>query len=150
MFSALTLLLGSTSQLGLNFNRQGGGVNLFQPPGKSIAKPNPPHQYPSMITKQDLISGNIIGYFQLPSKALAEANPDAYNNAICSLPSGSGCCQYCGRPIVHHIVVQLANRRKVFIGTDCAEKVGHNPEDIRRVITAEERAAAKDKDGGSG
>lgn len=96
-----------------------------------------------MITKQDLIEGNIIGYFQLPSTSLAEANPEAYNNAIRSLPAGAGCCQYCGRPIVHHIVVQLASRRKVFIGTDCAEKVGHSPEDIRRVITAEERAAAK-------
>lgn len=96
-----------------------------------------------MITKQDLIGGNIIGYFQLPSKALAEANPDAYNHAVRALPAGAGCCQYCGTGIVHHIVVQLSTGRKVWVGTDCAEKVGFPPEEIRRVITAEERAAAK-------
>jgi hypothetical protein len=91
------------------------------------------------ITKQQLVGASIIGYFALPSRSIAEANPEAYNLAIASLPAGAGACQYCGTGIVHHILVQLADRRTVFIGTDCAEKIGFDPREVRDALTKQER-----------
>jgi hypothetical protein len=92
-----------------------------------------------MITKQQLIGSSIVGYFALPSRSIAEANPEAYNLAIASLPAGAGSCQYCGTGIVHHIVVRLADRRTVFIGTDCAEKVGFDAREVRFAVSKQER-----------
>jgi hypothetical protein len=93
----------------------------------------------SMITKEQLVNGSIVGYFAMPSRALAEANPEAYSNALRGLPAGAGSCQYCGTGIHHHIVVRLADLRTVFIGTDCAEKVGFDAREVRFAMSKQER-----------
>jgi len=91
------------------------------------------------ITKQQLVGASIIGYFALPSRAVAEANPEAYNNALAGLPAGAGACQYCGIGIHHHIVIRLADRSTAFVGTDCAEKIGFDRREVRDAVTKQER-----------
>lgn len=92
-----------------------------------------------MITKEQLVGAGIIGYFAMPSRAVAEANPEAYNNALRGLPAGAGSCQHCGTGIHHHIVLRLADRSIAFVGTDCAEKIGCDPREVRYVMSKQER-----------
>jgi hypothetical protein len=98
------------------------------------------------LTKDELIAGSIVGYFQLPSRSLAEANPEAYNHALRGLPADSGYCHYCGRGITNHVVVQIRSGRTVFIGTDCAGKVGFPEDQIEYRETTEQRQARADRD----
>jgi hypothetical protein len=76
------------------------------------------------MTKNDFTNARVIGYFSIPSTALAEANPTAYNNAMAVVPRGAGSCQHCGMGILHHVIVKLADGSTKFIGSTCAEKVG--------------------------
>lgn len=66
----------------------------------------------------------VVGFFSLPSPALAESNPSAYNAAMSEAPKGAGSCAHCGTGILHHVVIRLADGSRAFIGTSCAEKVG--------------------------
>jgi DNA-binding protein H-NS len=72
----------------------------------------------------NLSNARVIGFFSLPSPALAEQNPAAYNAAMAGAPAGAGSCAHCGTGIVHHVVVATAAGATAFIGTSCAEKVG--------------------------
>jgi len=72
----------------------------------------------------NLSNARIIGYFSMPSASLAEANPDAYNNAWKNASHGTGTCANCGMGILHHIVVMTPDGKKHFLGQDCAEKIG--------------------------
>jgi hypothetical protein len=71
----------------------------------------------------NLENAKVVGFFSLPSASLAEANPDAYNNAMASAPAGAGTCAHCGTGILHHVVIEIDSAR-YFIGNDCAERVG--------------------------
>jgi len=91
----------------------------------------------------NLTNAKIIGYFSLPSAELAEQNPTAYTLAMAGAPAGAGCCANCGMGILHHVVVQMPDGSKHFIGTDCAQRAGD--ETIRSAVksgkTSEQVAA---------
>lgn len=88
-----------------------------------------------------LRNATIIGYFSIPSPSLAELNPAAYANSCRDLPPGAGSCSQCGMGILHHVVIRDADGIVRFVGRDCAEKVGVDPEALRYRQTAEQRAA---------
>lgn len=79
----------------------------------------------------NLTNATVIGFFSLPSPALAEANPTAYNAAMSEAPQGAGSCAHCGTGILHHVVIRV-DGQTAFIGTSCAEKVGS--ERVRRCV----------------
>jgi len=91
-----------------------------------------------------LTNAKITGFFSMPSPALAEHNPTAYNNAMREMPAGAGTCAHCGTGIRHHVVCVDESGAKFFIGTTCAEKVGLNREQVRRRMT-DEQVAARNK-----
>jgi hypothetical protein len=90
-----------------------------------------------------LKKAKIIGFFSIPSSSLAEHNPTAYNNAMKDIPNGAGVCSYCGRSIMHHVVIKDENDVTRFIGTECANKIGCDSEQIRNRLTDEEKEARK-------
>jgi hypothetical protein len=85
----------------------------------------------------------IVGFFSIPSPALAEHNPAAYTAAIAGLPDGAGSCSHCGLGILHHVVIRDEDGKQRFIGTTCAEKVGVPKvrEAVRYRMTSEQLAA---------
>jgi hypothetical protein len=98
-----------------------------------------------MITNSDLSEAVVTGFFSLPSAALAEANPSAYNNAMAGAPEGAGSCAHCGNGIRHHVVVRLTDGRTAFIGQDCAIKIGQDiARSVRERITTEELLKRED------
>lgn len=72
----------------------------------------------------NLTNATVTGYFSIPSASLAEVNPTAYTLAMASAPAGSGTCANCGMGIRHHVVIRLEDGQEVFIGCDCASRVG--------------------------
>jgi hypothetical protein len=85
----------------------------------------------------------IVGFFSIPSPALAEHNPSAYSVALAGLPAGAGTCSHCGMGILHHVVIRDGEGRERFIGSQCAEKVGvpGAREAVRCRMTSEQLAA---------
>jgi hypothetical protein len=69
-----------------------------------------------------------VGVVSIPSKSLAEHNPDSYNNALAALPrdliGGCGTCYNCGMAITHVCIVRNSNGQKYGIGSDCVAKTG--------------------------
>lgn len=68
-----------------------------------------------------------VGTAAIPSNALAEANPTAYNNALRDLPkleNGCGSCAHCCTGIMNIYIVQNADGQRYGVGCDCIEKVG--------------------------
>jgi hypothetical protein len=67
-----------------------------------------------------------VGMVSIPSLSLAEANPDAYNNALRELPrdlvGGCGTCANCGMAISNICIVVDAQGRRYGIGSDCVLK----------------------------
>ena len=63
--------------------------------------------------------------FSLPSSSLAEANPEAYNNALRDIPPnlGTGTCAHCGRAIMNNFVIADADGKRFVVGSDCVEKI---------------------------
>ena len=95
----------------------------------------------------NLTTARVIGFFSLPSPTgeLAEAQPEAFRLAWQQAGPGAGSCAACGMSILHHVIVQIADGSKHFIGTDCAERVGD--ETVRRCVRAKktaEQIAAED------
>ena len=88
---------------------------------------------------------NIVGFFSMPSKFLAEHNPTAYNGMIQTLiqqyGSNIGTCAHCGMGISNHIVVKDENGKISYIGSQCATKVGADAEQIRLRLTTDEKQA---------
>jgi hypothetical protein len=62
----------------------------------------------------------------LPSPSLAEANPEAYNNALRDLPRGIGLgsCHFCGTAIMHNFIIESADDRRFVVGCDCVGRTG--------------------------
>lgn len=60
----------------------------------------------------------------LPSKSLAEHNPEAYQMALRALPHDVplGTCSHCGRGITHNFVCQSADGRRFAVGSECVDK----------------------------
>jgi hypothetical protein len=68
-----------------------------------------------------------VGVWSLPSPALAEANSEAYNNALREMPKlvgGCGTCACCGMAIVHICIISNAAGERYGVGSDCVEKTG--------------------------
>lgn len=67
-----------------------------------------------------------VGVASIPSASLAEANPQAYNNALAMLPKGLGCgsCSYCGTGIMHNYIIVSADDRRFVVGSDCVARTG--------------------------
>jgi hypothetical protein len=68
----------------------------------------------------------LVGYWQLPSTALLEANPEAYNIQMKSAPCSVGCCRHCGMPLIHHYIIKDANGNLFAVGCECVMKTGDN------------------------
>lgn len=88
----------------------------------------------------NLKTATILGFYSLPSLHLAEHNPTAYNNALRDAPKGAGSCAHCGRGILHNVIVRDQAGNTLCIGTDCAQKVGLDPEALRNRMTTEQLA----------
>jgi len=93
----------------------------------------------------NLSNARIVGYFSMPSASLAEANPDAYNNAWKGVAHGTGTCANCGMGILHHVIVMTPDGNKHFIGQDCAERVGDTRmrEALKSGLTSEQAESKK-------
>ena len=67
-----------------------------------------------------------VAIWSAPSKALAEANPEAYNAQLRSKPE---CCHFscdhCGTSINNHCIIVDATGKRFTVGTDCVEKTNH-------------------------
>ena len=76
------------------------------------------------------ISGLGIGPFRflycasLPSPSMAGHNPEAYNNALRSLPRDVplGTCAHCGMALMHNFICQSSDGRKFAVGSACVAK----------------------------
>lgn len=68
----------------------------------------------------------VVGIAELPSKALLEANPSAYNNAMASLPKGYrlGSCHICGTALTVNYLINDATGSKFAVGCECVKKTG--------------------------
>jgi hypothetical protein len=67
-----------------------------------------------------------VGIWSAPSKALAEANPEAYNAQLRGKPE---CCHFscdhCGTSINNHCIIVDATGKRFTVGTDCVSKTNH-------------------------
>jgi uncharacterized protein (DUF3820 family) len=93
--------------------------------------------------KNALANAQVIGFFSMPSPTLAEHNPTAYYMAMADMPSGAGSCSHCGTGIMHHVIIRDETGKTRFIGTQCAEKVGIDPEALRLRKSREQINAEK-------
>ena len=68
----------------------------------------------------------VVGVATIPSLSLAEANPEAYNNALRELPRGYrlGTCHVCGRGISVNYLIHDADGARLAVGSDCVTKTG--------------------------
>lgn len=94
----------------------------------------------------NLANATIVGYFSLPSPSLAEHNPSAYATALQDAPRGAGTCHHCGTCIRHHVVVRLPDGTQHFIGTDCASRVGFDPDAVRLRLTSDQVRERRERD----
>jgi len=73
-----------------------------------------------------------VGIWSAPSKAVQEANPNAYNLAMSSRPE---CCHFscdhCGTGINNHCIIVDATGMRFAIGTDCLNKL-HDVENLSK------------------
>lgn len=84
-------------------------------------------------------SYRLVGIWAAPSKALLEANPNAYNIAMQGRPA---CCHFscdhCGTGIQNHFIIQDSVGAKFCVGSSCIEKLGDT-----QLITAAKAAEKK-------
>lgn len=67
-----------------------------------------------------------VAVWSAPSKALLEANPEAYNAQMRSKPEFCHfSCDHCGTSISTHCIVIDATGTKFCVGTDCVAKTTH-------------------------
>jgi len=93
--------------------------------------------------KNTLANATVIGFFSMPSPAVAEHNPSAYYAAMARMPRNAGTCSHCGTGIMHHVIIRDVEGKTRFIGTQCAEKVGIDPEALRLRKSREQIDAEK-------
>lgn len=91
-----------------------------------------------------------VGLAQIPSPSLAEANPDAYNNALRALPPDFGCgtCHYCGQAIMNCYLIVSSDGHKFAVGCECVRKTGDagltdKTKALKRQADREKKAAAR-------
>lgn len=91
-----------------------------------------------------------VGLAQIPSPSLAEANPDAYNNALRDLPPDFGCgtCHYCGQAIMNCYLIVSSDGHKFAVGCECVRKTGDagltdKTKALKRQADREKKAAAR-------
>lgn len=87
-----------------------------------------------------------VGLAKIPSPALAEANPDAYNNALRALPPQYRCgtCSYCGQAIMNNFLIQSSDGNTFSVGCECVRKTGdagleNKTKALKRKAAREER-----------
>ncbi len=90
----------------------------------------------------------IIGTWSMPSKALAEKNPTAWNNALREGPKNAGCCQFCFTGIIHHFIIKSADEKIFHVGSSCVNKTFDKKligevKRIKNEIAREKRAEKK-------
>lgn len=85
-----------------------------------------------------------VGIAEIPSAALAEANPTAYNNAMRLLPTGYriGTCGVCGMALRINFLIESADGRKFAVGCECVQKRG----DKAMVKTVDALVRARNKE----
>jgi len=93
--------------------------------------------------KNTLANAQVIGFFSMPSPMLAEHNPTAYNIAMEHMPRNAGSCSHCGMGIIHHVIIRDVDGKTRFIGSQCAERVGIDPEALRLRKSREQINAEK-------
>lgn len=82
-----------------------------------------------------------VGIWSAPSKALQEANPSAYNNAMTGRPKACRfSCDHCGTGIEHHCLIVDANGERFAVGSSCIAKL-HDTELLEAVEIAKRKAA---------
>jgi len=87
-----------------------------------------------------------IGIWSPPSKALLEANPNAYNQAMAGRPKCCGfCCDHCGMSIEHHCIIVDAKGEKYTVGSSCIFKVDdcENLTQVEADVKARQKANRK-------
>lgn len=85
-----------------------------------------------------------VGVVSLPSKTLAEHNPDAYRNQMNNIPRGFevGTCAACGMSLTNNFLIKSADGRQFSVGCDCVKKHGGNGL-VEQVKLIKRREAAK-------
>lgn len=86
------------------------------------------------------------GAYELPSRELAAANPDAYNAALRDLPrltDGNGSCSCCGMPITNIFVVRNAAGQLYGVGCECVDKLYGRVAQRSRRLSADELDLAR-------
>jgi hypothetical protein len=91
-----------------------------------------------------------VGLAKIPSPSLAEANPDAYNNALRALPPKFRCgtCHYCGQPIMNNYLIVSSDGHQFAVGCECVAKTGdagltNKTKALKRQADREARAKAR-------
>lgn len=86
-----------------------------------------------------------IGTFELPSQALQQANPEAYNNALRQMPRGFGCgtCALCGIAIMNNFLIRSSDRKTFSVGCECVKKT--NDATLIRKVDAERRRVSRER-----
>jgi hypothetical protein len=90
-----------------------------------------------------------LGSFAFPPKSLAEANIEAYNNALAecgaaqrALDVVGGACEHCGTPLQYNYVLAGEDDRRFVVGSDCLARLGERTTAIKRAQQALERRNA--------
>lgn len=88
-----------------------------------------------------------VGLFEIPSKAVLEANPQAYANRMREAPCSVGTCRVCGMPLRNNFIIKDANGKLFPVGCECVLKTGdnHTTTELKRIKreAAQEKRAAK-------
>ncbi|UUA75154.1 hypothetical protein [Cellvibrio sp. QJXJ] len=68
----------------------------------------------------------LVGFYAIPSPALAEANPNAYQRQLSEMPKGCGIgsCSVCTTPLVNNYILKDARGVRFAVGCDCVQKQG--------------------------
>lgn len=84
-----------------------------------------------------------VGVFSMPSRQLAEVNPDAYSNAMKEMPTGYeiGTCRICGISLVNNYLIVASCGVAFSVGCDCVERVGD--QGLIDEVKARKRAAQR-------
>lgn len=69
----------------------------------------------------------IVGFYAMPSRALLEANPTAYNMALKMAPAdvSVGTCAMCGVGLTNNYIIRSADGKKHAVGCDCVLKINN-------------------------
>ena len=66
----------------------------------------------------------LLGVWSVPSQAILEANPSAYNMAMANRPKACTCsCSHCGTGIIHHFIIADKTGAEFAIGSTCVDKL---------------------------